>query len=260
MGGDQCATVAEDLGFPIRRARTYAVALRKETVLWVGPTNNADFAQDLLRYFARVTMLDADAFAQLDSNLQINALREHMARLRGVFQGADKMTIESLLSPTCREEYNSVSNDAKAGVAGCLVADVSQTSRRRRAGAWLPSLQRSSQMVSVKKQHIFTANELNFAMGWPMFTFGDSEFLQKLRATLPECHEGLSQNESRRLQGNGMMLAQVVSFFLYVMASSVRKDVLLKVMMPLSKSVFTCHRDAKQEEEDEGTAPGDGQT
>jgi hypothetical protein len=223
----------EDLGFPIRCVRTYAVALRKESLVWVGTTDLKELAKDFLRYFARVTMLDADTYAGLDTPEAAFELRVQLARLRGIYQGVEEMDLEALLPPTARDAYAKLSSEDRAcsgaSASGGLVADVSQTFLRRRAGAWLPALTSSSKMMSVSKKHLFTPNELNFAMGWPMFAMSKSNFSHKLTQTLPGRHASISPNH---LPGTGMMLAQVMTFFVYVMAHTVRKDVVMKVMMP----------------------------
>jgi hypothetical protein len=223
----------EDLGFPIRCVRTYAVALRKESLVWVGTTDLKELAKEFLRYFARVTMLDADTYAGLDTPEAAFELRVQLARLRGIYQGAEEMDLEALLTPTARDVYAKLSSEDRAcsgaSASGGLVADVSQTFLRRRAGAWLPALLSNSKMMSVSKKHLFTPNELNFAMGWPMFAMSKSNFSHKLTQTLPGRHASISPNH---LPGTGMMLAQVMTFFVYVMAHTVRKDVVMKVMMP----------------------------
>jgi hypothetical protein len=214
------------------------VALRKESLLWVGATDLKELAEDFLRYFARVTMLDADTYAGLDTPEAAFELRTHLAKLRGIYQGAEEMDLEALLTPTGRDVYTKLSSEDRAcsgaSASGGLVADVSQTWLRRRSGAWLPALQRNSQMISLSKKHLFTPNELNFAMGWPMFAMSKSNFSHKLTQTLPSHQASISPHDQRRLQGNGMMLAQVMTFFVYIMAHTVRKDVVMRVMMPIT--------------------------
>jgi hypothetical protein len=208
------------------------MALRKESLVWVGTTDLKELAKDFLRYFARVTMLDADTYAGLDTPEAAFELRVQLARLRGIYQGVEEMDLEALLSPAARNEYAKLSSEDRAcsgaSASGGLVADVSQTFLRRRAGAWLPALTSNSKMMSVSKKHLFTPNELNFAMGWPMFAMSKSNFSHKLTQTLPGRHASISPN----FLGTGMMLAQVMTFFVYIMAHTVRKDVVMKVMMP----------------------------
>jgi hypothetical protein len=146
------------------------------------------------------------------------------------------LDIHQLMPPSHRESYTRLlamcEDGSKTGVSGCLVGDVSQTVGRLRAGPWLPTAQRSSSFISASKKAFFTPDELSFAMGWPMIAIEGSKLSKSLKATVPDVIANLNTQESRHLSGNGMMIAQVVAWILYTQSNCVRREVLLRIMMP----------------------------
>ena len=57
----------QDLGWPTRRKRLLMVAIRKETLVWLGPTTSETLEADFKNFFARRCCVDGSVFAGLDS-------------------------------------------------------------------------------------------------------------------------------------------------------------------------------------------------
>ena len=226
----------QEIGFPNMRVRTYGVGINNSSLIWVGPCSNDEIKKDFFSFFRRTVMLDGDSYVGLDSAAHAEQLREHMAQLRGVYQAGSLLPFEALLCPGYRETWGvlveMLNSCTKVGISGCLVGDLSQSPSRLRAGHWLPAFQRGTMLASVSKQHLFTPWECSFAMGWPMFEFPESPLSSKLASTVPQCLRGMGIVESKRLLGNGMMLAQVTAWSVYILSHVVRRDVLERLMLP----------------------------
>lgn len=65
-----------------------------------------------------------------------------------------------------------------------------------------------------------------------MIAVEGSKLSQRLKATVPDVITNLNTQESRHLSGNGMMLAQVLAWILYTQSNCIRREVLLRIMMP----------------------------
>ena len=94
----------------------------------------------------------------------------------------------------------------KIGLAGSYICDVTQQFHRNRASPLFPAVARSSLLVSMSKDELFTPNEIDFAMGWPCIrTEGNASFAELIGGQ----PAGLSAFERRQLSGNGMVLRQL---------------------------------------------------
>jgi hypothetical protein len=225
----------QDLGLPIRRDRTYGIAVNRESMVWLGPTFDRDIQTDFLDIFERTVMLDGDSFANIDGVDSTSEARARLARNRGFFGPSSSVPFYSLFTKSqqgcvkhCREKLG----PHKTGVNGALIMDVSQSESRPRLSAWIPAVTRSSTMVSLSQEHIFTPHELDFAMGWPVLAVHTAaEYMH----TVPPAMFNLSAGAQKRLAGNGMCLQQVLAWYLYVHAHCLRKSVLVDMEPPLAR-------------------------
>ena len=57
---------SSQLGFPVRRGRMMSSGLNRQTMIWVGPTNQHDLELQFLEFFAQTCELSGDVFFQAD--------------------------------------------------------------------------------------------------------------------------------------------------------------------------------------------------
>jgi hypothetical protein len=225
----------QDMGVPIRRDRTYGIALNRESMTWLGPAFDREVQLEFFEIYERTVMLDGDAFANIDDVDATSEARARLARNRGFFGPSGNVPFESLFTKSqqgcikhCREKLG----PHKTGVNGALIMDVSQSESRTRLSAWIPAVTRSSTMVSLSQEHIFTPHELDFAMGWPVLPVHTAA---DYKHTVPPAMFSLSSGSQKRLAGNGMCLQQVLAWYLYVHAHCLRKSVLADMEPPLAR-------------------------
>jgi hypothetical protein len=222
----------QDLGHPTIRNRTYGVALRKESMVWVGPIDNVALKALFLGFFERRVVLEGDIWAGADSKENIKRHRDELAAKRGYFSGAQDMSLMQLLAPggqdTLKALHAIYEETTRTGIGGCLVGDVSQSEKRIRCSPWIPPCAKSTVLIAVNSDHLYTPTEVESAHGWPY-----------LRAELKQCipaplHE-LSASEAKLLSGNGMHLAQVFAWLLFTMTHTLRREPLkyYKPMLPI---------------------------
>ena len=89
------------------RRRLYAVALKKESLLWVGDST-PDVTQGFMRLLRRSVSLQGDAFVGLDSNEAIVATRADMARKRGAFGEVGQIPFMSLFTHQTQTRISAV--------------------------------------------------------------------------------------------------------------------------------------------------------
>ena len=235
----------QDLGLPVVRRRTYGVAINKSRLAWVGPENSgSDITKDFLDVFAEQVLLDGDCFVAVDSAASVVETRAELARKRGMFASPESLPMMSLFTKQTQERmqsamsaYRKACPDDEANKA--LIMDVSQSDFRSRANCLLPSATKSCQLVSMSRQHIFTQNEVDFSMGWPVLDRPG----QKYAHLVPGSLKVSGSSARRRLCGNGMCMQQVLAWFLYVQAHCVRKQLLMKWSPPL---LDACYEDERR--------------
>ena len=72
--------------------------------------------------------------------------------------------------------------------------------------------------------HYFTQRELAFSQGWP--SIPQIAACRKYGACISYDLHSLSRRQQTSLQGNGMHLASISSFMLYIFSQLLRRDVL----------------------------------
>lgn len=239
------ATIGPELlGWPVRRQRMFSIAVRRESLVWVGPPTDSAVLSDFLRLFNRRAVVDANVFAGADSSG--NVLAERVARadnLKGEDSRADLHNLESEMdryfgSQKGKDRINGYMRmvDSRAGkLSNTMVADCSQTPKLRcRAGAWMMTVTRSSDLVllrsGTRQGHFFTPSEVGLSQGWPLC---DLDSTRRYRSCLPIPFDTLSRLQQRKLQGNGMHLTALMTFVGYIMSHCLRRDVALEFLPPL---------------------------
>ena len=218
----------EDIGFPITRRRYLAAAINQETLIWVGPLDASSMATEFWSIFQCSVQLEADDMVVLDTFKNHQALLKELAKKRNAFPSDDdSLALEAVLSPSQRrflDGYHAImSNRRRLGARGSFCADISQDPRERpRCGAWLPTLARSSALVSVSRGSFFTNKELDFAMGFPAIPFPGNE---AFRECVGYPVHDMDRSTYSKLIGNGMHVASMMAFWAYILSNIVRRDV-----------------------------------
>lgn len=230
---------AHEQGWPMRRSRVFAVAINQDSLLWLGKPG-ADLTHDFLEVLASPVAIEGDSFAGLDTPENIIRHKQSLAQLRGFYPASDKamtLTLSELLPLGYGDCYNSAVQRYKQGcprlgLGGSFLCDVSQSPGRCRAGPVLPTVARTSHLVSVSVGHSFTPGEIDFAMGWPSIAGKAQEsFARACGCT--DATAGLSCVDRRSLSGNAMILPQVASWLWYCFGQLGRRAAFERVMPSL---------------------------
>ena len=195
--------------------------------MWLG-SDEADVTQEFLSIFGRSPTLDGDAYAGLDSPESIQETRSELARRRGIFGSAGEIPVSSLFTKAAQDRFHKAASfhgtRMQSGDASAFIFDASQSENRSRANQLLPAATKTCVLVSLTKQHVFTQNEIDFSMGWPVLGQLSSQYAH----VLPKSLQQQSPYMRRCLSGNGMCLQQVYAWFLYVQSQCARRHMLLQ--------------------------------
>ena len=241
------------------RRRTYAVAINRKSLVWLGPAQS-DVTEDFLSIFGRSPELDGDAYAGLDSPESIQETRAEFARRRGIYGSPEDIALSALFTKTAQERFNKAASQhearMKSGDTTAFIFDASQSENRSRVNQLLPAATKTCVFVSLTKQHLFTQNETDFSMGWPVLGTASST---QYAHVLPRSLKQQSACMRRRLSGNGMCLPQVCAWFLYVQSHCARKHVLLQWVPTLldgcyGAEVDKCRQQQKSSDQNDNDA------
>ncbi|CAE7282990.1 unnamed protein product [Symbiodinium sp. CCMP2592] len=257
----RCVFGAEELGLPVLRRRTYGVAINRKSLVWLG-SEQPDVTEEFLSIFGRSPTLDGDAYAGLDSVESIQETRAELARRRGIYGSADEIALSALFTKAAQERFNKAASQyesrVKSGDTGAFIFDASQSENRSRINQLLPAATKTCVFVSLSKEHIFTQNEVDFSMGWPVL---GTASCPQYAPVLPRSLSQQSHHMRRRLSGNGMCLQQVFAWFLFVQSHCARKQLLLHWVPPLlDECYYGCDLDKRQQksgQKEDSAAPAD---
>ena len=121
----------EQLGWPTMRRRIYIVAVRRDSLIWVGPVGG-DLTKAFLSKFGCTCQLDGDAFL-LDS---VDARRrhlEHLACRRGLSLPASRsqgsLDIKPVLPPYMQRHFDLYAEKRAEhkSLSSCFIADLHQS-------------------------------------------------------------------------------------------------------------------------------------
>ena len=113
-----------------------------------------------------------------------------------------------------------------------LAVDLTQTpaARAAKGGSLLPTMTRTSMGVCLRppqgstfQDHVFTADEIGMAQGWPTVKVPGNEMFQS--CLLPALST-LKQGQRDSTVGNGIHISTWMAWQLYIAAHSIRKAVL----------------------------------
>ena len=255
----RCVFGPTDQGKPVRRTRFWGAAVNQKRAVWIGPESNDMLQQDFLSLFGAACQLDGDVYCKKDSQEGIKETVNVIAKRAGKYstdeQLADCDNWQTFLPQGFRSTFDAatalwkgeVGEGRSVGMSGTMLADLSQSPHRCRQGPWVPTIARSSLLCSLSSHHILTPAELDFAMGWPSIeTKHNRDYAEALG--LSGSLSGASSSVRRKLSGNGMDMGSVMAWFLYIFSNVMRKSVLEKLEMPLSKQNIENMRDDSDDE------------
>jgi len=198
----------EDIGWPIARRRWLAFSLGRDWV-WTGPAP-ADVAAAFVAFAGAAVVADGDVF---------------------VFDDTGDVEVYDQLAPGGKRIFDAYFEDylAQPAGSGAFVVDLSQTMKRRAAGAWLSTLTTHGIKYSISRSHLFTPRELWFAHGWP-----SAPAITSGRAMPNIFEQGFSQNTLQRLVGNGWHIAYTAAFFWWCLAQVVPRSAVETVERPIA--------------------------
>jgi hypothetical protein len=228
--------------------------LRKETVVWLGPFDTAAVKAAFLGFFQRRVVIEGDVYVGTDSQENIQKHRDVYAQRRGYFSGAADMPLAQLLTPCgqdrLRELQRLYKEEGRAGLGGSYIGDVSQSEKRPRGSPWIPPCSKTSALVAINCEHLFTPLELDLAHGWPLFN-------SKYSACVPLCLKELNPSEARSLAGNGMHLSQVFAWLLFTLSHVMSREHLKfyhQPLAPTSSSMPTPLNDGDEQQDESSTS------
>jgi hypothetical protein len=229
------AFLPQDLGWPACRRRLFVTAVKKETLLWFGPSQPSEIRSAFLKMFGARVILEGDIFWGLDSGAHRAAFMRHLCATRGVWPLAGaSLKLVDVLSPGARDYIKGYKNLLKNGkrkigaLHGSYIVDLSQNpAKRARSGAWLPTAARSSKFALLVRggqevePSILTPNELNFSQGWPSLDVGCKlDFAKDMSYDLG----ALPPRQQQSLTGNGIHLASFAAWVFFIKTQCVRRD------------------------------------
>ena len=231
-----------DIGWPSGGDRFFGLGANPERFVWIGPPTD-DCTDDFLSFFQATVEVDGSIFAGVDNAAGIQAVRQEYGRRKDPPVVVDNGTkTAELLSPAAARfltGYYELAVEGKKmprnGV-GNMTADISQNPHsRHRAGAWLPRLSRSSQLVRLSDgsegsdEHIYTSKELSAAHGWPTL----DEFPSDLRSLMNFDLSGFSLTQQNDVLGEGIHLPLMLAFVWYAFSHLCRRSDLECMPPPL---------------------------
>ena len=194
-------------------------------MIWLGPTRPSEIRAHVLSIFGGVALLDGDIYCGQDDSAKIDELHMGMARQRGIYQSKQDLSIEDLITPCARERLTSLrdmhQSSMKKTMSSVYVGDLAPSQAYLRGGVWLPTVTRTSSLVSLSKSHFLTPNEIAFSMGFPSVPVAASLYGD----AIPKGLRNLNSKEARHLSGNGVMLQQATAWMLYILAHTLRREV-----------------------------------
>ena len=164
-------------GWPVLRKRLLSMAIRRESMVWLGPATDKEVMKHFLSLLHRRTLVDSDVFAELDSTANIQAERTERGKRAGLELDACVDSHFEAYYKTSKQKmraklYQELLATKGGFTSGTLSVDMSQNPlARERASPFLVTQTRSSDMVLLRRGdrygNFYTPNEIGFSQGWP---------------------------------------------------------------------------------------------
>ena len=246
----------KDLGWPVRRPRTFVFAMNQETLVWTGPDFQAELQDDFATLFHTSCCLDGNAFFLADDEeLKQEAIEKGKHRGIHIPKAANvkDLSFEAFLAPGAR--LRKLAYEKESNWSFTSVADLEQWPQ---AGGSihqteLPCLVTHGTLWSWQAGRWMTFKEHLVAQGIPVYPSISSPAMYPMQTHL--CN--LSSLEGKRVAGNGIHLNAFGAFYAYCMSNCVPRDMLLRFTIPHFH--FTDHGDEQGErKKDEAQSEQEG--
>ena len=218
-----------EMGFPIRRRRTFTAGLNKETLVWIGPTEPCDVQREFDELFTRTVELTGDAFFVADQDdvlaWALNRSAKRKATLPTGWRSADMSTyFHSLVPPSgvLRRAVCDHRRESEGSLTGAFLCDIEQNSHMGTVpGPVVPSLNTHSDIWSYESQRFATPVDYLAMQGV------DSHVkISGRRAVSPltNVFKRVEEADVRLLVGNGIHIPVFAAWFAYVMGNTIRRE------------------------------------
>ena len=160
-----------ELGFPIRRSRTFSFAIRNEALAWVGPTSPEDIQAKFNSLFAKTCELTGDVyFCAEESTIESFVMQRAAKRRKPLPANFKQVPMEDYLERLVPNGYimRKIAYDGlreeQGALNGDFLADLEQTANLGSCpGATVPPLNTHPDVFSYSKKRLATGIEY-FAM------------------------------------------------------------------------------------------------
>ncbi len=217
-------TCPTDLGFPMRRRRTFSFGFNVQRWEWHGPISQEAIQADFDANFGSVCQLAGDLYL-VEADAAIHSFIESTAARRGRRLPADyreksmRDLLPYLLPPGALVrlgQYEKCRED-KQSLDGCFMADLDHNVDCGPApGPELPSLDTHPNIFSFKAGRLALGSELLAAQGVDMF---DCNSGRRGLSPLKPVFDQLGESERRFLAGNGIHIPSFAAWLLYALSN-----------------------------------------
>ena len=226
----------EDIAWPAHRRRLLFAGIRRESLVWVGPSDQEGVSAYLQGLFPTQTCLDGSVFILNNQTTEEErqawltelAQRRAMEAPQGGFSAwpdRSQTQVEELLAPGQQqilEQYRHLSRvDVHWSSSRTCICDISQKPKARcRMSSNIPTVLTSTALWEAKRAHHFQPTEMDVSQGFPLEE-AQGPYTDCVRVPLHEC----TRHKHRELLGNGMHLAALGAWHLFLFAHIQRRPV-----------------------------------
>ena len=246
-----CVFCPSEIGFPAVRRRFYGSAFLHKTFTWCGETYG-NCRAEFMNMFRKDLLADGDVFAGVDTQEnRIDAAADLMGKqFKGKLTMPDEDDLEGLCgeggmekhlecykqlylkkAQSCWAESAHEADERIEDYEGCVaIADLSQNpDKRNRMSNLVPTVQRSTKLVSLSKKKVFTASEIEASQGVPGLVpadpvDSDDDVASELCNLLPFNGSLLTVSQRREFSGNAMHLGAAGAWQLFVSSNLMRRS------------------------------------
>ncbi|CAE7776435.1 unnamed protein product [Symbiodinium sp. CCMP2592] len=218
-----------DLGFPVRRRRTFSAGLCREEFVWCGPTDPSDVQELWDTLFKTSCVLTGDAFlAASESEVQAWMEARLKSRKHQMPPGCEACSVESLLglivapgAVARKRKYDALREDRMA-LDGTYLCDLDHNPGfGPLAGPLFPAMDTHPNIFSYRKERLALPLECFAAQGLDMFPSlsGDRgpSPLKPILASLPD-------PAAKLLVGNSIHVPSFLCWMVFVLGNCCRRS------------------------------------
>jgi len=219
----------QEMGFPIRRRRTFTSGLNRETLVWIGPTDPGDVQREFDELFTRTVELTGDAFFVADEADVLSWVRDRSAKRKSTlppdWKTANMSTYFHMLVPPGGVRRKAVYDHlrkSEGSLTGAFLCDIEQNSHMGSVpGPIVPALNTHSDIFSYESNRFATRVDYLAMLGI------DSHVKVCGRrgvSPLTDVFKKLDEADVRLLVGNGIHVPVIAAWFAYVMGNTIRRE------------------------------------